>query len=298
MRWLHQFLNIPFVFVFLLILFSITAVSSALFFHVGSVFVWILLGVLCGYTLMVCGYWLYWYIRSDRLKKDLELLDILKSKSYMLALSMELNLIMALYYIYVWWAHRSVWFGYVAVFYCSLTAARFVLLREFDLQHPSLRSQYKTYVTMGYMMFAMMAALLLMSLMAVNASYVVEYPAGTLSLVTVFSLYLIINATRGYFRHRHFRSPLLSACQLIAIAGALLGILSIQTVWLPRFSSDPLDVKEMNIVTGAAIFSVMIYMSLYMILHGNHVLKYGLDDEGNRIDTTVVSEDELEELDN
>ena len=297
MNRLHQFLNIPFVFVFLLVLFSVTAVSSALFFHVSSAFVWTLLGILSGYTIMVCVYWLYWYIRSDRLKKDLELLDILKSKSYTLALSMELNLVMSVYYIYVWWAHKSMWFGYMAVFYCCLTAARFVLLRDFDLLHPSLRSQYRTYVTMGFIMLAMMAALLLMSLMAVNANYVVDYPGGTLWLVTIFSLYLIITATRGYFRHRHFRSPLLSACQLIAIAGALVGILSIQTVWLPTFSSDPLDVKQMNIVTGAVIFTVMIYMSLYMILHGNHVLNYGLDAQGNRIDTTSVSEDEIRELD-
>lgn len=295
MERLHAVFNIPFIFVFLLILFSLVCVSSALFFHVTNVLVWAILILMSVYTVCLCIYWAYWYLKSGHIKKDLELLDILKSKSYALAFSMELNLLLSFYYIYVWIAHHSVWFGYVALFYVSLTAARFVLLRQFSMR-PSLRSQYKTYVGMGYIMLAMMTALFFLSLLAVNGGFVAEYPAGTLSIVTIFSLYLIITALRGYIRHRHFRSPLLSACQLIAIAGALLGILSIQTVWLPILSSDAADVRSMNIFTGASIFCIMIFMALNMIIHGGRVLAFGFDDEGSRIDTAIVKDDEICEL--
>lgn len=292
---LHKLLDIPYIFIALLVIFSTVSMMSLLIFRVTDVISWILVILLCIYTLTLCVYWIYWHTRTS-VKKDLELIDILRSKSYILAFTMELNLIMSVYYIYVWLRHRSPWFGTLAMFYVFLTAARFILLRAFDLENPSLREQYKKYVSMGYIMFAMMSALMTLTILAVRSHYVASYPKGTLMIVTAFSLFLITNATRGYFRHRHFKSPLLSACQLIAIAGALLGILSIQTVWLPIFSHDPLDVQQMNIVTGIAIFAVMLTMALYMIIHGNRVLKYGLDEEGNRIDMTQTDTEEIKEL--
>ena len=283
MHRILKYLDIPFVMIFFFILFCSVALSAMVFFHIQSPLLWVPLVLICAYTIAVSLYWFWLFVTSSRLQRNLELFEILQKKSLSLALSLELNFLFSVYYIYVAVRYHSQWFANTALFYTSLTVARFILLRDFRFEHPSLRSQYKRYMSMGYIMLAMMVSLLLMTLMAVNSNYVVEYPGHSIYAAAAFSSYLIVSAVRGYIKHRHYRSPMLSGVQMISIAGALLGILCLQTAFLPMISHDPHDVQQMNIVTGSVIFGVMISMSLYMIIHGGRVLAYGLDKDGNRI---------------
>ena len=278
-----KYLDIPFLYIFFLILFCSLELTAMLFFHVRTPWLWVPTVLICAYTIIVSFYWIWLFISSKRLQRNLELFEILQKKSLSLALSLEMNLLFSIYYFYVAVRYQSQWFANTALFYFSLTIARFILLRDFRFEHPSLRSQYKRYMSMGYIMLVMMICLLLMTLMAVRSNYVVEYPGHSIYAAAVFSLYLIISAVRGYIKHRHYRSPMLSGCQMISIAGALLGILSLQTAFLPMISHDPYDVQQINTVTGSVIFGVMICMSLYMIIHGGRMLSYGLDRHGNRI---------------
>ncbi len=284
-----KYLDIPFIGIFLMCVFVITAWTGVSFFQIQSYFLLIPLELFTLYVIILVMYWVNLFFRSKQFQDELEVFELIQKKSLSLALSMELNLCFSVYYFYVAYKNHSSWFSFVAFFYISLTIARFILLREFCFEIQSLISQYKRYMAAGYMMLIMMICLFLMSMMAVQSNYVVSYPGNSIYISAAFSMYLIVTAVKGYRRYKKYRSPLLSGNQMISISAALLGILSLQTAFLPRISQYADDIHKMNIVTGCIIFAIMITMSLYMIIHGGRVLAHGLDKDGNRID--AVEED-------
>lgn len=284
MDLLRKYMDIPFVLIFLLVIVCATIWTAVSFFSVSTPFIMVPVWILTVYTILLVLYWFRLFIVSRQFREELEVWEVIQKKSVSLALSMELNLLFSVYYLYVAVRYRSQWFAFVGFFYIALTIARFILLREFCFEVTSLKSQYKRYIAAGYFMFFMMICLFLMTLMVVSENYVVEYPGHSIYIAAVFSLYLIVSAVKGYNKYKKYRSPLLSGNQMISISAALLGILSLQTAFLPMYSHYPDDIHKTNMFTGIVIFVIMITMSLYMIFHGSKVLVHGLDEEGNRIE--------------
>lgn len=279
-----RYLDIPFIYIFLMVLVILTAWAGLFYLHFFPRLITVPLGILSAYVSVLTLYWIILFIRTRQFQDELEVWETIQKKSMSLALSMELNCCFSGYYIYEAVRYHSSWFTFVAIFYISLTIARFVLLREFIFTNNSLVEQYKRYIAAGYFMVIMMVCLGIMTMIAVNENYIVHYPGKSLIISTAFSLYLIISAVRGYLRYRKYKNPLLSGNQLISISAALLGILSLQTAYLPKLLESYIMIHNANLLTGIIIFTIMICMSLYMIIHGGREMTFGLDENGNRID--------------
>lgn len=266
--------DIPFRIIFILIALSALLLTCIWFFRISSLYLLIPIWTLVIYTAVMTIYWIWLFISSNRLQEELEVFEIMQKKSLGLCLSMELNLIMSVYYAYVSIRYHNQWFIDSAFFYTSLTVARFVMLRSYQFDKPSLFQQYKLYMMIGYLMFAMMTCLFLMTVMIVNEHYVVHYPGHSLYAMAAFSLYLIVSAVSGYIAHRKYHSPLLSGTQMIAMSAALLGILSLQTAFLPMFTDNLELQRTLNLITGSVVFGIMIFMSLHMIIRGGRKMNY------------------------
>lgn len=266
--------DVPFRIIFILIALSALLLTCIWFFRISSLFLLIPIWILVIYTAVMAIYWIWLFISSRRLQEELEVFEIMQKKSLGLCLSMELNLIMSIYYAYVSIRYRNQWFIDSAFFYTSLTIARFVMLRSYQFDKPSMFQQYKLYMMIGYLMFAMMSCLFLMTVMIVNEHYVVHYPGHSLYAMAAFSLYLIISAVTGIIVNRKYRSPLLSGTQMIAMSAALLGVLSLQTAFLPMFTENLELQRTLNLITGSAVFGIMIFMSLHMIVRGGRMMNY------------------------
>ncbi|MDO4416478.1 MAG: hypothetical protein Q4C20_15505 [Erysipelotrichaceae bacterium] len=268
--------DMPFQVIFVLIALSFLLLTCIRFFSISSPFLLIPIWTLVIYTSIMTIYWIWLFISSKRLQEDLEVFEIMQKNSLGLCLSMELNLLMSVYYIYVAVRYQNQWFIDSAFFYTSLTIARFAMLRTYQFDKPSMLQQYRLYMMIGYLMFAMMTSLFLMTVMIVNEHYIVHYPGHSLYAAAAFSIYLIISAFSGYFRHRHYKSPLLSGTQMISISAALLGVLSLQTAFLPMFTDNPEIHRIANLITGTIVFTIMIVMSAHMVIRGGRKVDYYL----------------------
>lgn len=275
-EWFWIIVDVPFQVIFVLIALSGLLLTCIRFFKISSLLLLIPIWTLVIYTGVMTAYWIWLFISSKRLQEDLEVFEIMQKNSLGLCLSMELNLLMSIYYAYVAIRYHNQWFIDSAFFYGSLTMARFAMLRTYQFEKPSMLQQYRLYMMIGYLMFAMMSCLFLMTVMIVNEHYAVHYPGLSLYAAAAFSLYLIISAVSGYLRHRHYHSPLLSGTQMIAMSAALLGVLSLQTAFLPMIT-DNLEIHRIaNLVTGTIVFAIMIFMAAHMVIRGGRKVDFYL----------------------
>ena len=276
LEWFYIIVDVPFQVIFILIALSGLLLTCVRFFAIHSLWLLIPIWTLVIYTSVMTIYWIWLFISSKRLQEDLEVFEIMQKNSLGLCLSMELNLLMSIYYAYVSIRYHNQWFIDSAFFYASLTAARFAMLRTYQFDKPSMLQQYRLYMMIGYLMFAMMSCLFLMTVMIVNEHYIVHYPGHSLYAAAGFSLYLIVSAVGGFLRHRHYRSPLLSGNQMISISAALLGVLSLQTAFLPMFTDNAETHRILNLATGTVVFAIMIIMSAHMVIRGGRKVDYYL----------------------
>ncbi len=263
-----KYLDIPFSIIFEL--FLLGALLTTTIFHFSISALWFIIAVILldAYTIILIVYWVYLFVASKRLQRELEVFEVLQKKSLALCLSMEMNFCFSLYYVYVSIRYHSQWFANLALFYTALAVARFVLLRAYRFDKISVFNQYKLYMKCGYMMFAMMAALFMMTVMVVNQNYSVNYPGISIYIAGAFSVYLIISAITGMISQHKYNSPLLRGQQMISVSAALLGLLSIQTAILSIVDLDKIFERNLNLLTGSAIFVILIFMSMHMIYTG------------------------------
>jgi len=112
--------DIPFRIIFVLIALSALLLTCIWFFRISSVFLLVPIWILVIYTAVMTVYWIWLFVSSNRLQEELEVFEIMQKKSLGLCLSMELNLIMSLYYTYVSIRYQNQWFINSAFFYTSL----------------------------------------------------------------------------------------------------------------------------------------------------------------------------------
>jgi hypothetical protein len=224
------------------------------------------------YSLLAALLSILGYVKKTH-KKVKDLADIRRSMGLSLCMSWILNILFSAAYLYVGITTRSIWFSSLGFFYIALSTARMVLLMEFKHDKPVLRSEYRKYMECGYALLFMMVSLLVVAAQIINNHQSASYPGPMLYAAALFSFYLMSSAIGGLRKYSRYRSPLLSACKMISIAAALLGIYSLQTAILGRyFTHKPDFIEQMNMATGTVIFIVMIILSVYMIIHGGKKL--------------------------
>ena len=231
---------------------------------------WPAYGLAC-YALLVLALGLTrFFLRSIRRGKELH--DIRITMSFTLGMSWILNILFAGYYLYAGLTFHSFWFDTLALFYLSLSTARMVLLMEFRHDQPNLRSEYRKYTECGYALLFMTIALVMASFSIVKEHHFAAYKDYLMYILAGFSLYLIVSSLVGLARFYHYNSPVLSACKMLSLASASIGIYSLQTAVLARLYHGTALEETANRITGTAIVIFMLVLSLFMIVKGGRRL--------------------------
>ncbi len=263
--------------IFTAFLFSSVALFGLFRFHVVYPAAWAAVLAVFIWALITAGILLYWLLRSRKMREEIELIELLQKKSISLSLSWLLNMSFFLYYMIISMIYKSAWFATIAFFYIFLSVGRMVLLAESRFKHPNIRSQWRSYMTCGYLMLAMMVSLIVMAVMVVEDHYAMSYPGHTIWAAGIFAVYLSVTALRGYITTKKWRSPMLSAERVVAMSAALLGLFSFQTAFFSQSHLADATTHFWNIATGVIISIIMFCISVYMIVHGGRMLSYKVD---------------------
>ncbi len=259
------------IFILFGILIGLDLLLAAYIYNIRNKWLFLAAGILLAYSLTAGIIMFLDYAKKNR-KKIRNLTDIRKSMGFSLSLSWILNILFSVAYLYLGLTSNSLWFSALGFFYIALSTARMVLLMEFKHDQPVMRSEYRKYVECGYALLFMTISLLIVAALIINEHQSASYPGILIYAAAVFSMFLLASAIHGLRKYSRYNSPLLSACKMISMAAALLGVYSLQTALLGRFCTDAEFAEELNMASGTVIFIIMITLSVYMIVHGGRKL--------------------------
>lgn len=173
----------------------------------------------------------------------------------------------------------SVWLGAIAVYYVMLCVLRFHLILNsrkaagFDNKKAKLTHEYHSYRKTGFLMFLLNGAMggMVVQMIWQNEGY--EYPGYVIYLSAMYTFYSFISAIMNLVKFRRAGSPILSASKAISFAGALMSVLALQTAMISRFGKGDEQFRmEMNIITGAFVLGITLFMAVYLIVRGQKAL--------------------------
>ena len=240
-------------------------------YEIREAWVMVLAGIILAYSLTASTLRFIEFEKKNK-GKIRTLADIRKRMGLLLSFSWILNILFSVFYLYLGISSDSLWFSALGLFYIALSTARVVLLTEFKNDQPVLRSEYRKYTECGYALLFMTISLLVIAILVINEHQSMEYPGILIYVAAVFSLSLLVSAITGLRKFSKYQSPLLSACKLISVAAAMLGVFSLQTAVLGRYCSDTALTTRLNMASGIILFIIMLIMSIYMIVHGGRKL--------------------------
>ena len=129
LEWFYIIVDVPFQVIFVLIALSGLLLTCVRFFAIHSLWLLIPIWALVIYTSVMTIYWIWLFISSKRLQEDLEVFEIMQKNSLGLCLSMELNLLMSIYYLLRMLRKRRCVFLLPALLVGLLLCAAFVMNR-------------------------------------------------------------------------------------------------------------------------------------------------------------------------
>lgn len=101
-----------------------------------------------------------------------------------------------------------------------------------------------------------------------------SYPGYLIYLSAFYTFYMMSLSIADMLRFRNCGSEILSAAKILRFVCAMMSILGLQTAMISRFSPDALDYRrEMNALTGGAVFFAVILTSVLMLCHAAKVRK-------------------------
>lgn len=101
-----------------------------------------------------------------------------------------------------------------------------------------------------------------------------SYPGYLIYLSALYTFYMMSLSIADMLRFRNCGSEILSAAKILRFVCAMMSILGLQTAMISRFSPDAPDYRrEMNALTGGAVFFAVILTSVLMLCHAAKVRK-------------------------
>lgn len=175
--------------------------------------------------------------------------------------------------------YGSVWLGAISVYYVMLCILRLNLIinsrktARLDNRRMKWEYKYRSYRRTGFLMFMLNAAMggMIVQMIWKNEGY--EYPGYVIYLSAMYAFYSFISAIMNLVKFRKVGNPILSAAKAISFAGALMSVLALQTAMISRFGGgDDHFRMEMNIITGAFVLGITLFMAVYLIVRGQKAL--------------------------
>lgn len=184
---------------------------------------------------------------------------------------------------------RSVWFGALAGYYLVLALNRGLLLnskrgivlkakRQEVVDHTANR--IKIFRSTGISLLALTLALSSAVFYIVKTGRGFSYPGLTIYASAAYAFYKIGMSIYNFVKAKKYEDLSVWAIRNINLADALVSILALQTALLAQFAQGQ-DVRIYNLLTGASVIAVIIFVGLYMIIKANYMLKKHEEDKRN-----------------
>ncbi len=167
--------------------------------------------------------------------------------------------------------YSSLWLSFFGGYYLVLAILRAFIIhfeRKYD-ENSNLPLEYKRYMSCGIVLFVLDAVLVYIIYLAANFKAVLDYPGVLIYGMAFYSFYSIILATYNIFRNRKHERLMFGAARIASFTSALVSMLSLEIAMMARFGADDIVMrKEMTVWTGTAVFLLVIYMAIMMIIKG------------------------------
>ncbi len=176
--------------------------------------------------------------------------------------------------------YHSVWFGAIAVYYLSLGLVRLSLVyhvrRRKACKGPLEREifEWKGYRVCGCLMLLLNGGMSGMAALMIRDNLYYEYPGYVIYLSAAYTFYTAITAAVDVFKFRKLKSPLLSASKALALTGAMMSVMALQTAMIARFGAEDAVFRQVaNTLTGAVVCVSSVAMAVFMIVRATQNIK-------------------------
>ena len=173
--------------------------------------------------------------------------------------------------------YRSAWFLSLGVYYLALAIMRFLLIHymRFRKKTADKKDELRRYRTCGYMLFLINAALVGITILAVQKKAGFHYPGYLIYVMAMYAFYSVAMAVINLIKYRKYGSPVMSAAKVINMSTALVSIFSLETAMLAQFGQENDEQFRliMTSLTGAGVSLIVIGMAVFMIIKSSILLK-------------------------
>ncbi len=192
--------------------------------------------------------------------------DKLFRAEVLLYFSLAINLIYALLQGINGIAARSIWSGTLAFYYLTLSVIRFSLL--IGRGKMTLLKKWKRYVACGAVMLLLVFALFGIHCITLYMGHTIVYPGYMIYAIAAYTFYSAIAAVRNIVVYRAYHDPVLSASKALSLATAAISMYSLQSALISAFGNSEEFRIIMGNCLGAAVFLLILSMSVYMLIRG------------------------------
>lgn len=187
--------------------------------------------------------------------------------------SLFINLIYAVFQLFLGVLYASFWYSAVAVYYIVICGVRFLLLRHFRKKDDDPVRELKAYRFCGGLLFALNAAITGMVVQMVRDGQGARYPGLMIYVMATYAFYRITISIINVVKYRKLYSPVLSASKALNFATALMAIFSLETAMLAEFGGEGDFERIMNTATGSGVCLIIFGMAIFMIIRANKKLE-------------------------
>ena len=183
---------------------------------------------------------------------------------YLLNWSLLLNLLYAVFHLFIGISLGSWWNTALCAYYAILAIMRFHLLRSMRRQNERAARNAYRHTAYGLAFLTVVMAGIFVQIAKGTASF--HYPGYTIYAMAVYAFARIIVAVMNLVRRRRNENKELAAARCVSFAGALMSIHALQTGMFNAFDeAGSLFSRQMDIGVGAVIALLLMGLSLGML---------------------------------
>lgn len=201
-------------------------------------------------------------------------------------ISLDLSLAISLIYVGVnlwsWTFSQSWWFVVLAMYYTIMAVMRYLLVRYVHIQKigANVLGEWKRSRICAYILLLVNLSLSGAVLMILYQNRGYDYPGIMIYVMAMYTFYALTHAIVELVKYRNLSSPIMSTAKVVALSGALVSMLNLETAMFAQFGADMAqqDQNLMIILTGAGISVTVVTLSVLLIVKATKEIgreKYG-----------------------
>ncbi|MBQ7958082.1 MAG: hypothetical protein IJ279_08595 [Clostridia bacterium] len=192
--------------------------------------------------------------------------------------SLIINIVYALFQLWLGVVNKTFWFYSLAAYYAVLAVMRTFLLNHTSRYKPgdNVKSEWMRYRICGAIFLVMNLALSLIIFFMVYWNRTFNHSEIVTIAMAAYTFTAMVTAIVNSVKYRKFNSPVYSASKAINLAAACVSMLTLESTMLTTFNDGgitPAANRIMLAVSGAVVSVLIICMSVYMIIRSKKCMK-------------------------